>query len=100
MPIRVVLVNPTHPGNIGATARAMKNMGLRELHLVGPEFFPHPEATARASSAADVLETARVHEKFEDAIELFFKAIGKGEGFRHGEECSSKETGDTSTVGL
>ena len=56
MPIRIVLVEPQHPGNIGAVARAMKNMGLRDLHLVQPALFPHQEATARASGADDVLE--------------------------------------------
>ena len=68
MPIRVVLVDPTHPGNIGATARAMKNMGLRELHLVRPQFFPSSEAIARASGAEDVLQAARVHDDFAAAI--------------------------------
>jgi TrmH family RNA methyltransferase len=83
MSIRVVLVNPTHPGNIGAAARAMKNMGLRELHLVSPELFPHAEATARASSALDVLETARVHEKFEDAIKDCGLVVGTSARQRH-----------------
>lgn len=83
MPIRVVLVNPTHPGNIGAVARAMKNMGLRELHLVSPELFPHADATARASSAMDVLETARVHEKFEDAIKDCGLVVGTSARQRH-----------------
>lgn len=68
MPTRIVLVEPTHPGNIGAVARAMKNMGLLELHLVRPALFPHAEATARASGADDVLEAARVHESFDEAI--------------------------------
>lgn len=68
MSIRVVLVDPNHPGNIGAVARAMKNMGLSELHLVRPKSFPHAEATARASGADDVLDAARVHEHFADAI--------------------------------
>lgn len=68
MSIRVVLVDPKHPGNIGAVARAMKNMGLSELHLVRPKAFPDPEATARASGADDVLDAARVHEEFDDAI--------------------------------
>ena len=68
MSIRVVLVDPKHPGNIGAVARAMKNMGLTELHLVRPKAFPDAEATARASGADDVLDSARVHEEFEDAI--------------------------------
>lgn len=68
MSIRVVLVDPNHPGNIGAVARAMKNMGLSELHLVRPKAFPHAEATARASGADDVLDAARVHQEFDDAI--------------------------------
>jgi TrmH family RNA methyltransferase len=83
MPIRVVLVNPTHPGNIGAAARAMKNMGLRDLHLVGPSAFPHSEATARASSADDVLDAARVHEQFEDAIGDCGLVVGTSARQRH-----------------
>ncbi len=59
-PIRIVLVEPSHPGNIGAVARAMKNMGLEQLVLVSPRQFPHSEATARASGADDVLQKARV----------------------------------------
>lgn len=58
--IRIVLVAPSHPGNIGAAARAMKNMELSELVLVQPRQFPHAEATARASGADDVLARARV----------------------------------------
>ncbi len=53
--IRVVLVRTTHPGNIGAAARAMWTMGLRQLVLVMPERFPDPEATALATGAAEVL---------------------------------------------
>ena len=59
-PIRIVLVAPSHPGNIGAAARAMKNMALDELVLVNPKQFPDAEATARASGADDVLAAARV----------------------------------------
>jgi TrmH family RNA methyltransferase len=59
-PIRIVLVETSHPGNIGAVARAMKNMGLNELVLVRPMQFPHPEAVARASGADDLLAAARV----------------------------------------
>lgn len=66
--IRIVLVDTNHPGNIGAVARAMKNMGLYELHLVRPKSFPHPEATARASGADDVLEAAHVHQDLDAAI--------------------------------
>jgi TrmH family RNA methyltransferase len=58
--IRVVLVEPSHPGNIGACARAMKNMALTELVLVRPKLFPHPDAAARASGADAVLAQARV----------------------------------------
>jgi TrmH family RNA methyltransferase len=58
--IRIVLVEPSHPGNIGAVARAMKNMGLSRLVLVRPKSFPHEESTARASGATDVLEGAGV----------------------------------------
>ena len=66
--IRVVLVNTTHPGNIGGVARAMKNMGLRDLCLVDPARFPHEEAQWRAASAQDVLETATVVATLEEAI--------------------------------
>ncbi|NBX58721.1 MAG: tRNA (cytosine(32)/uridine(32)-2'-O)-methyltransferase TrmJ, partial [Gammaproteobacteria bacterium] len=47
--LRIVLVEPSHPGNIGAVARAMKNMALTQLALVKPKFFPHSDASARAS---------------------------------------------------
>ncbi len=66
--IRIVLVNTTHPGNIGAAARAMKNMGLRELYLVAPKHFPSDDATWRAANAADVLERAVVVDSFDAAI--------------------------------
>ena len=58
--IRIVLVAPSHPGNVGAAARAMKNMALGALVLVRPKDFPHPEASARAAGADDVLAAARV----------------------------------------
>jgi TrmH family RNA methyltransferase len=83
MPIRIVLVEPNHPGNIGACARAMKNMGLRELHLVRPKFFPNADATARASGADDVLEQARVHEEFEAAIAGCGLVVGTSARQRH-----------------
>ncbi len=67
-PVRIVLVRTTHPGNIGAAARAMKTMGLTELVLVAPRDFPHEEATARASGADDVLTAARVCPTLEDAL--------------------------------
>jgi TrmH family RNA methyltransferase len=66
--IRIVLVAPSHPGNIGAAARAMKNMALSELVLVQPRHFPDPEALARASGADDVLAGARVVTSLAEAI--------------------------------
>jgi tRNA (cytidine32/uridine32-2'-O)-methyltransferase len=66
--VRIVLVNTSHPGNIGATARAMKNMGLRHLYLVAPLRYPADEATWRAASATDVLDGAIVVESFDQAI--------------------------------
>lgn len=66
--IRVVLVNTSHPGNIGGAARAMKNMGLSRLVLVDPEEFPSPKAVARASGASDVLDNARVVATLEEAL--------------------------------
>ena len=66
--IRIVLVEPSHPGNIGAVARAMKNMALAELVLVRPKAYPHPEATARASGADDLLVRARVVESVTEAV--------------------------------
>ena len=66
--IRIVLVDTSHPGNIGASARAMKNMGIASLVLVRPQSYPDPEATARASGAADVLARARVVATVDEAI--------------------------------
>ncbi len=83
MSVRIVLVDPHHPGNIGATARAMKNMGLRQLHLVRPKLFPNPEAIARASGADDILATARVHEEFESAIADCGLVVGTSARQRH-----------------
>lgn len=66
--IRVVLVNTSHPGNIGGAARAMKNMGLSRLVLVDPLDFPSPEADARASGADDVLAGTQVVATLEEAL--------------------------------
>ncbi len=66
--IRIVLSRPSHPGNIGAAARAMKTMGLSSLWLVAPEDFPSPVAEARASGAADLLAAARVAPTLEAAL--------------------------------
>jgi tRNA (cytidine32/uridine32-2'-O)-methyltransferase len=66
--IRIVLVNTTHPGNIGGVARAMKNMGLADLWLVAPTHFPAEEANWRAVAASDVLESAQVVDTLAEAI--------------------------------
>ncbi|MDH5738498.1 MAG: tRNA (cytosine(32)/uridine(32)-2'-O)-methyltransferase TrmJ [Gammaproteobacteria bacterium] len=66
--VRLVLIETTHPGNIGAAARAMKNMGLNALYLVNPHTFPHEKAVWRAASAADLVDSAVVCETVEEAI--------------------------------
>lgn len=66
--IRIVLINTSHPGNIGAAARAMKTMGLSELYLVQPISFPHPKAHEMASNAGDVVDHAVVVDSVEAAI--------------------------------
>jgi tRNA (cytidine32/uridine32-2'-O)-methyltransferase len=81
--VRVVLVNTTHPGNIGAAARAMKTMGLTELVLVDPLLFPHPVAEARATSAADLLTQARVVPTLNEAIQDCGLVIGASAQSRH-----------------
>jgi tRNA (cytidine32/uridine32-2'-O)-methyltransferase len=66
--VRIVMVNTTEPGNIGAAARAMKNMLLTELYLVSPLNYPSAVATARASGADDVLSNAKVCSTLEEAL--------------------------------
>ena len=66
--IRIVLCRPSHPGNIGSAARAMKTMGLTDLRLVAPERFPAKEADWMATNAGDVLAKAVVHDDLVDAI--------------------------------
>ncbi|MCP4698678.1 MAG: RNA methyltransferase [Gammaproteobacteria bacterium] len=66
--IRIVLINTSHPGNIGAAARAMKTMGLSRLVLVQPNKFPGARATARASGADDVLANAQVCNSLEEGL--------------------------------
>lgn len=66
--IQIVLVETSHPGNIGAVARAMKTMGLKHLRIVKPRYFPHEDATAFASGAVDVLENAGVFNSLEEAV--------------------------------
>ena len=71
--IRIVLVGTSHPGNIGAAARAMKNMGLSALYLVRPKDFPAPRATWRAANASDLLDNAKVVDSIDDAFEHITK---------------------------
>ncbi|MCK5355269.1 MAG: RNA methyltransferase, partial [Methyloprofundus sp.] len=66
--IRIVLVETSHPGNIGAVARAMKNMCMSELYLVAPKIFPSADATSRASGADDILASAVLCDSIQEAI--------------------------------
>jgi len=66
--VRIVLCRPSHPGNIGAAARAMKAMGLSDLRLVATEKFPAPEARWMATNAVDVLAQAKIHTTLAEAI--------------------------------
>ena len=74
--VSVVLSRPSHPGNIGGAARAMKTMGLADLRVVAPKRFPDPEATALASGATDVLDAARVFATLEEALGDSVLAVG------------------------
>lgn len=66
--IRIVLMEPSHPGNIGGAARAMKTMGIGDLVVVRPERYPDPQAEWRAAGALDVLDAARIVESLDAAI--------------------------------
>ena len=91
--ISFVLVCPREAGNIGASARALKNFGFSRLELVTPRKFPAEEATWFAHGALDVLEKTRVHESLEDALKG--KALAAGTSRRTGKQrgttCSLKE---------
>lgn len=102
--IRIVLSHPTHPGNIGAAARAMKTMGLGSLCLVNPRFFPDKEAERRAAGAWDILNRAKVCKNLDEALhgtvlaaaitarprdlspEVFDSRQGAAELLRHGRQ--------------
>ena len=66
--INIVLVETSHPGNIGSVARAMKTMGLSKLSLINPRKFPSGEANALSGNATDILENAQIYKTIEDAI--------------------------------
>ncbi|MBO6658831.1 MAG: tRNA (cytosine(32)/uridine(32)-2'-O)-methyltransferase TrmJ [Pseudomonadales bacterium] len=108
--VRVILVETTHPGNIGAAARAMKNMGLTELVLVNPYNFPNEKAVYRSASAEDVVQSARVVETVDEAIADCQLVIGTSARERRipwplltPKECGVKVNAaaeDNQTVGL
>jgi len=74
--IRIVLCATSHPGNIGATARAMQTMGLSKLVLVAPQRYPHPDVEALASGATAVLAAIRVEATLSDALSGAVMTIG------------------------
>jgi len=74
--VRVVLVAPSHPGNVGASARAMLAMGLSRLALVAPSRFPDHEATRRATGATAVLDAVRVVDSLDEALEGVSCSVG------------------------
>lgn len=74
--IRIVLVQTYHPGNIGASARAMKTMGLSELVLVNPRRFPDEQATQLAAGADDIIQTARVVDSLDEAVRDCVQVVG------------------------
>jgi tRNA (cytidine32/uridine32-2'-O)-methyltransferase len=81
--IRIVLVNTSHPGNIGGVARAMKNMGLTRLVLVEPQEFPSDKADARSSGAVDLLTNAKVVSSLPEAVAGCGLVIGTSARSRH-----------------
>ena len=66
--INIVLVETSHPGNIGSVARAMKTMGLSKLSLVNPKDFPSGDANALSGNARDVLDSAIIYPSLKEAI--------------------------------
>ena len=66
--VQIILVDTSHPGNIGSVARAMKNMGLANLSLINPKKFPHQDAVALAGNATDVLDNAKIFTSIQEAV--------------------------------
>jgi TrmH family RNA methyltransferase len=100
--IRILLVATTHPGNIGATARAMKNMGLTDLGLVTPKIFPSEEADARAAGAEDILLNAQVFDSLDEALADRQQIIGASARLRavtwpqlNPKQCAEKVIADS-----
>ena len=67
--VHIVLVNTSHPGNIGSTARAMKTMGFKNLSLVSPKEFPSLKADALAVGCSDILDKAKIFTDLPSAVE-------------------------------
>ena len=81
--VQIVLVEPSHPGNIGGTARAMKTMGLTSLKVVNPKRFPDPQADWRAAGALDIVERAHVCETIAEAVQDSVLVAGTSARCRH-----------------
>lgn len=81
--VQIVLVEPSHPGNIGGTARAMKTMGLTSLKVVKPKRFPDPQADWRAAGALDIVERAHVCETIAEAVQDSVLVAGTSARSRH-----------------
>lgn len=81
--IRIVLVRTTHPGNIGAAARAIKTMCLDNMYLVAPKQFPSRDASARAAGAEDILTKATLCESLDESIEDCHLVVGTSGRLRH-----------------
>ena len=102
--IRIVLIEPAHPGNIGAVARAMKTMSLSRLVLVRPHRFPAEEANRRAMGAIEILHQADVVEDLDQAVadcRLVIGCSARSRSFRHSEldpkQCASQLVEETAT---
>lgn len=91
--VHIILSHTSHPGNIGAAARAMKTMGLSQLVLVNPKKFPDPEAHARAAGADDILERAIICSSLDEALagSIFTLAVSARQRNLGPETCSARE---------
>jgi len=105
--VRIVLVDTSHSGNIGAAARAMKNMGLTRLYLVNPRQFPHADATARASGADDVLAQVTVCATLDEALIGCSLVMGASARLRNlsaplldPRQCAAKVLGEVTATGI
>ena len=101
MNARFVLIETSHPGNIGAAARALRVMGFKELVLVRPHVFPHADATAMAAGADDVLEHARVCTTLEEALQGVQVVFGTSARRRSlgWPECDARTAGERAAAG-